>query len=71
VEREGKIVPLQRLAKQVWGSDSIDSPAIKATVAGLRTKLGDNPHTPKIILAEHEAGYRLVRPEGEKRTGHF
>ncbi len=62
VENEGRIVPLRRLAQVVWKSDSIDIAAIKSTVARLRTKLGDNPHAPTIILSEHGAGYRFVRP---------
>jgi len=65
VESEGRIVPLQRLAQEVWKSDSIDSPTMKATVSRLRTKLGDNQRAPRLVLSEHGVGYRFVRPESE------
>lgn len=61
-KNEGRIVPLQRLAKEVWASDSIDSAAIRATVSRLRASLGDDSHDPRIILSEHGVGYRFVRP---------
>lgn len=62
VENEGRIVPLQGLAREVWQSDSIDSSTIKSTVSRLRTKLGDDPHAPRMILSEHGAGYRFLMP---------
>jgi DNA-binding response OmpR family regulator len=62
VKKEGRTVPLQRLAKEVWKSDSIDSPTIKATVSKLSKQLGDDPHAPRMILSEHGVGYRFVRP---------
>ncbi|MCD5412725.1 MAG: response regulator transcription factor [Dehalococcoidia bacterium] len=63
VENEGGMVPLQRLAREVWKDNSIDSSTMKSTVSRLRTKLGDDPHAPRIILSEHGVGYRFVRPE--------
>ncbi|MCL0079693.1 response regulator transcription factor [Dehalococcoidia bacterium] len=62
-ENEGGMVPLQRLAREVWKDNSIDSSTMKSTVSRLRTKLGDDPHAPRIILSEHGVGYRFVRPE--------
>jgi two-component system KDP operon response regulator KdpE len=63
VENEGKMVPLQKLAREVWKDNSIDRPTIKATVSRLGTKLGDASHAPRIILSEHNVGYRFVRPK--------
>jgi two-component system KDP operon response regulator KdpE len=62
VENEGRIVPLQGLAREVWKSNSIDRSTIKSTVSRLRTKLGDEPHAPRIIRSDHGVGYRFVRP---------
>jgi len=62
VENEGRMVPLQRLVREVWKGNSIDGSTMKSTVSRLRTKLGDDPHTPRIILSEHRVGYRFVRP---------
>ncbi len=58
----GRIVPLKSLAKEVWKSDSINRAAIKATVSHLRTKIGDDPYAPRIILSDHEVGYRFLMP---------
>ncbi|MBT9163997.1 MAG: Transcriptional regulatory protein KdpE [Chloroflexi bacterium] len=58
----GRIVPLKSLAKEVWQSDSINRAAIKATVSHLRTKIGDDPYAPRIILSDHEVGYRFLMP---------
>ena len=63
VENEGGMVPLQRLVREVWKNNSIDSSTMRSTVSRLRTKLGDDPHAPRIILSEHGVGYRFVRPE--------
>ncbi|MCL0060364.1 response regulator transcription factor [Dehalococcoidia bacterium] len=63
VENEGGMVPLQRLVREVWRGNSIDSSTMRSTVSRLRTKLGDDPHAPRIILSEHGVGYRFVRPE--------
>ncbi|MCL0104036.1 response regulator transcription factor [Dehalococcoidia bacterium] len=63
VENEGGMVPLQRLVREVWKNNSIDSLTMRSTVSRLRTKLGDDPHAPRIILSEHGVGYRFVRPE--------
>jgi two-component system KDP operon response regulator KdpE len=62
VKNEGRTVPLQRLAKEVWKSDSIDRMAMRTTASKLSKQLGDDPRAPRIILSEHEVGYRFVRP---------
>ncbi|MFP4641332.1 MAG: response regulator transcription factor [Dehalococcoidia bacterium] len=63
MENAGKIVPLQRLASQVWNSDTIDYWGIKETASALRSKLGDDLKKPRIIVSEHEVGYRFMNPE--------
>lgn len=63
VENEGGMVPLQRLVREIWRDNSGDSSTMRSTVSRLRTKLGDDPHAPRIILSEHGVGYRFVSPE--------
>ncbi len=63
VRNEGRVVSQQRLADRLWGADMVESEsAIRQYISRLRTKLGDNPQTPTIILTEYGTGYRFVRP---------
>ena len=63
VRNEGRVVSQQRLADRLWGADMVESEsAIRQYISRLRTKLGDNPQAPTIILTEYGIGYRFMRP---------
>ncbi len=63
IQNEGRVVTQERLAERLWGESTIEiSSTIRSYVARLRTKLGDNPQSPKIIVTERGTGYRFVRP---------
>jgi two-component system KDP operon response regulator KdpE len=64
VRNEGRVLSQQRLAEKLWGEDAGEfSSAIRSYIARLRTKLGDDPKAPRIILTEYGIGYRFVRPK--------
>lgn len=63
VRNESRVVSQQRLADRLWGADMVASEsAIRQYISRLRTKLGDNPQAPTIILTEYGTGYRFMRP---------
>ena len=63
VRNEGRVLSQQRLAERLWGEGPVESSsAIRSYISRLRTKLGDNPQNPRIILTEYGAGYRFMRP---------
>jgi len=64
VRNEGRVVSQERLAERLWGENAVEvASTIRSYIARLRTKLGDHPQAPKIILTEYGSGYRFVRPK--------
>ncbi len=57
---EGRVVPHRMLAEKVWGSEFLDSAAIKMCVRRLRLKLGDDPRKPHFIRSHRGIGYSLL-----------
>ncbi|MBI3040235.1 MAG: response regulator transcription factor, partial [Chloroflexi bacterium] len=63
VTNEGRLVTQERLAERLWGENAFEAQStIRSYVARLRTKLGDDPQNPRIILTERGIGYRFIRP---------
>lgn len=63
VTNEGRLVTQERLAERLWGENAFEAQStIRSYVARLRTKLGDDPQNPRIILTERGTGYRFIRP---------
>lgn len=60
----GRIVPVGILARNVWGSDSVDRYVIESFVSRLKTKLGGETLVGEILVSEYGSGYRLL-PSGE------
>ena len=54
---EGKVLPRDVIAQNVWGTEYVDESAIKMCVRRLRLKLGDDPRAPKIIHSHRGLGY--------------
>lgn len=65
MRNEGRVATQERLAEKLWGESALEmeiSSTIRSYIARLRSKLGDNPENPRIILTERGSGYRFVRP---------
>lgn len=63
VRNEGRLVTQEKLAERLWGENAFEAQStIRSYVARLRTKLGDDPQNPRIILTERGTGYRFIRP---------
>ncbi len=60
--RDGIVVRREELLDEVWGEDEYPSTrTIDNHVASLRSKLEDDPGSPRHLLTMHGVGYRLVR----------
>ncbi len=57
VQNEGRVVPHDMLAKQVWGTEHLDPSTIKMGVRRLRLKLGDSAQLPRVIRTHRGMGY--------------
>jgi DNA-binding response OmpR family regulator len=62
VRNEGRIIPVQILAQKVWGLDFVESSTIRMSVHRLRTKLGDDSKTPRLIRSHRGRGYGFTLP---------
>lgn len=63
-ETPGRVVTNRELLTRVWGPEYADDVHyVRLYVGYLRTKLGDDPHHPRIILNQWGVGYRLCEPE--------
>ncbi len=59
----GRVFPREALLRQVWGEDEyIDERTVNVYIQRLRTKLGDNPSSPKLIETVRGFGYRFMKP---------
>jgi DNA-binding response OmpR family regulator len=68
IEREGALLPRQRILDGVWGADYFGTErTVDNFVNRLRTKLEADPKSPRHIVTVRGAGYRFSRepePEG-------
>lgn len=56
----GKVLTHDFIIREVWGSHTDESHALRVNMANIRRKLEANPGTPKYILTEMGVGYRMV-----------
>ena len=66
---EGRVVSHEMLAKQVWGTDYLDTSTIKMGVRRLRQKLGDDAQRPRVIRTHRGMGYGFGLAGREKDGG--
>lgn len=67
VENQGRVLTPQQLLRQVWGPEFVDEVGyIKLYVRYLRTKLEEEPSSPRLILTERGVGYRFARNQNFK-----
>lgn len=58
---EGSVVTRERLLGEVWGDpETADPEALKKYIYRLRTKLGDDPAEPRLIVNRRGVGYMLA-----------
>lgn len=62
VANEGKAMSREALLNEVWGTQYLGTQrSLDTFVAGLRSKIEDNPGKPRFILTVHGVGYKFVR----------
>ena len=70
IANAGWIVPHERLAGRAWGRDEIaDRVALRVFIRRLRTKLGDDAASPRLIETARGIGYRLLRQDDAAAEG--
>ena len=58
-----RVLSREKLLERVWGYDYLgDSRLVDMAINRLRTKLGDDPKTPRYIATVRGAGYRFIAP---------
>ena len=58
----GRVVPYPRFLESAGGAPTCrNRRALRAAVWGLRQKIEDDPHAPRIVVTEERVGYRLVK----------
>ena len=65
-QNRGKLLTHRMLLREVWGpSYQVEAHYLRVYVSHLRRKLEPDPSSPRYLLTEPGAGYRLVDPTGE------
>lgn len=59
-QNAGKVITTGYILKEIWGTYSTDTQALRALMAGLRRKIEEIPAKPRYILTEVGVGYRLI-----------
>ncbi|MDD5095189.1 MAG: response regulator transcription factor [Dehalococcoidia bacterium] len=60
-KNQGQAVTNRVIMEKIWGSEYKDADDyLKVYIKRLRTKLGDNPLEPRLILPERASGYKLT-----------
>jgi len=65
VRNAGRVVSIQELLRQVWGSDSYGVDVVRVYVSRMRAKLEPEPTRPRFILTRPGAGYLFAGPRPE------
>ena len=56
----GKVLTHDSIIREVWGSFTDESHALRVNMANIRRKIESNPGSPQYILTEVGVGYRMV-----------
>ncbi|HSP73329.1 MAG TPA: response regulator [Gaiellaceae bacterium] len=65
-QNQGKLLTHRMLLREVWGpAYQVEAHYLRVYVSHLRRKLEPDPASPRYLLTEPGAGYRLVDPTGE------
>ena len=64
-QNEGKLLTHRTLLREVWGpAYQVEAHYLHVYVSHLRRKIEPDPQSPRYLLTEPRAGYRLVDPKG-------
>ena len=67
-QNEGKLLTHRALLREVWGpAYQVEAHYLHVYVSQLRRKIEPEPSSPRYILTEPGAGYRLVAPTPSTR----
>jgi two-component system KDP operon response regulator KdpE len=70
VENAGRVVPHEKLLRDVWGEPHIDNAEyLRLYIKQLRQKIEANPERPHYIITEPRVGYRIRDPGTADCTG--
>jgi two-component system KDP operon response regulator KdpE len=59
-QNSGKVLTHDSIIREVWGSFTDESHALRVNMANIRRKIEQNPGSPQYILTEVGVGYRMV-----------
>ena len=59
-QNAGKVLTHDAIIRDVWGSFTDESHALRVNMANIRRKIESNPGSPQYILTEIGVGYRMV-----------
>lgn len=62
VRNENKVIPMEVLARMVWGLNFVEKSTIKMCIRRVRMKIGDDTKSPKLIRSHRGRGYSLELP---------
>ena len=61
VQHAGRVVTHGHVLRELWGPNvEQDTNYLRVYVTGLRKKIEENPHMPRLIITEPGVGYRLM-----------
>lgn len=61
----GRVVTRKQIGVAVWGeSETVDPQFVRVLVSQLRSKLEEEPSSPRLVLTEPGVGYRLLVEDG-------
>jgi len=71
IRNRGRTVPYERILSVVWGEEwKDDKNVLKAYIYRLRSKIEDDPQSPRLIVAERGIGYRFeAEPQKDEAEG--
>ena len=61
VQHAGRVVTHGQILRELWGPNvDQDTNYLRVYITGLRKKIEENPHMPRLLITEPGVGYRLV-----------
>ncbi|HVP17451.1 MAG TPA: response regulator [Spirochaetia bacterium] len=61
VQNAGRVVTHGQILRELWGPNvDLDTNYLRVYITGLRKKIEENPHMPRLLITEPGVGYRLM-----------
>jgi two-component system KDP operon response regulator KdpE len=65
VQHAGRVVTHGQILRELWGPNvDQDTNYLRVYITGLRKKIEENPHMPRLLITEPGVGYRLMAGQG-------